>query len=113
MSGEQTVGDAVVGERDGHENQNRHCSMNEVGESNLVPVVLGDVDGGVALEHGEAVGSHEAVEHFPVGAAEAVGEVEEEAGERAEAEEDDDHGGADGGAVAFAVHAGEDHLEGE
>lgn len=36
MSGEQAVGDAVVGKRDGHENQHRHERVDEVGEPNLV-----------------------------------------------------------------------------
>ncbi|CAH9068948.1 unnamed protein product [Cuscuta europaea] len=113
MSGEQTVRHAVVGKRDRHENHHRHHGMHEVREPNLVPVVLGDFHSGVALEHRQPPRRHKAVVHFPaVWPPEAVGEVEEEAGEGTEGQEDEDHGGADGGALPFGVDAGEDHLEG-
>lgn len=114
MAREQTVGDSVVGEGDGHENHDGHDGVDEIGEADFESVVLRDMDVGEAgLEDGETGRSDDAVVELAVGALETVSEVEEEAGEGGEGEEEVDHHGADRRAVAFAGDGGEEHLEGE
>lgn len=65
------------------------------------------------FEHGQAFRGDEAVVGGAVGTPKTVGEVEEEAGEGAEAEEDVDHQGVHVGAVARFGDCGKNHLEGQ
>ena len=85
--------------------------MDEVGEPDLKPVVFRDGHSG--LEDGEAPRGDEAIVDGTVGAVEAIGEVEEEAGEGTNQEEEVDHEGVNVGALAVLVYGGEDHLKSE
>lgn len=87
--------------------------MHQVGKSHPIPLILGDLDAEAGLEEGQSPRRHDPIIDLAVGAAEAIGEVEEEASEGAEAEEGVDHGGADGGAGPVSGDRGEEHLKGE
>lgn len=113
MPREEAVGDAVIGQRDGREHHGRHERMDQVHEPHPEPLVLGHVHPQAGLEDREAPRGDEPVVDLPVRAAEAVGEVEEEAGEGAEAEQRLDHQRAHRGARAVAGSGGEQQLEGE
>lgn len=111
MSREQTVRHAVIGKRDGSENQHRHNGVNEIREPNSVPLVFGHFHSEAGSENGQTFRGDEAVVDFAVGAFETVGEVEEEAGESAEGEKGVNHESADGGAEAVSGDRREEHLE--
>lgn len=108
---EEAVGDSVVRQRDGREHHHCHQRVHQVDEPHPVPLLLGHLHPEAGLEHGEAARRDEAVVELPVGGAEAVGEVEEEAGERAEAEEELDHARAHRGARSVARGRGKEELE--
>lgn len=113
VSGEQTVRHPIIRESNGGEHHHRHDGMNKIIETNSVTLVFGDFNGQAGLEHCQPLWSDKAVVDVAVRRPETVSEVEEEAGEGAEAKQDVDHECADRRALPPAVHGWEDHLKGE
>lgn len=113
MTREQTVGDPVIRKGNGHEHHHRHDCVHKVRQTQLKPLVVWDVHVEARLEQGQPIWGDEAVVDLAVGTPEAVGEVEEEAGESAEAQKHVDHQGGDRGAIPVAVDRRQDHLESE
>ncbi|KAG5522113.1 hypothetical protein RHGRI_034343 [Rhododendron griersonianum] len=114
MTREQTARDPAVRKRYGQEHQGRHTGVDEIRKPEPVPFLFRNLHFDTGLEHGQPVGGDEPVVDPPVRPTEAVREVEEEAGERAQGEQGGDHEGGDVGAGAAAtVDGGDEGLEGE
>ncbi|KAI8533991.1 hypothetical protein RHMOL_Rhmol10G0054200 [Rhododendron molle] len=114
MTREQATHDPMVRKRYGQEHQGRHNSVDNIRNHELVLVffIFRQFDTGV--ERVQPPGRDEPIVDLLVHA-EAVREVEEEAGERAQGEQGGEHEGGDAvaRAAAAAVEGGDEGLEGE
>ncbi|KAG5527551.1 hypothetical protein RHGRI_028455 [Rhododendron griersonianum] len=114
MTRVQATRDPEVRKRYGQEHQGRHTGVDEIRKPESVPFLSRHLHFDAGLEHGQPVGREEPVVDPPVRPTEAVREVEEEAGERAQGEQGGDHEGGDVGArAATAVDGGDEGLESE
>ena len=87
--------------------------MHQVDQPHAEPRLVRHGHAQPALEQRQPSRRHEAVVYFPVRRPEAVGEVEEEAGGGADAQQRVDHGGLHGAARAVTGRGRQQHLERE
>ena len=112
-AGEEAIGDPVIRQRDRREHHHGQHGVHQVDQPHAEPRLVRHGHAQPVLEQRQPSRRYEAVVHFPVWRPEAVGEVEEEAGGGADAQQRVDHGGLHRAARAVTGRGRQQHLERE